>query len=115
MNHVIGWVNQPSIKEGLKLATGIISFGLGVESLYQLFQERVYSNSLERYTCALAQFSFVLQGAVTPIGRWMTGSIVHCLWSRAQLEKVFGVSGVFDTNWLHPRHVISLLTREINR
>lgn len=109
MSCVIRWMNHSLIKEGVKTTLGLVSFGLGVESLYRFSQERVYSDYLEGYTCALAQFSFVLQAGVTPIGSWMISKVIHRLWNQAQLEKVFGPSGVFESNPWHLRHVTSLI------
>jgi len=117
MSGAVSFVNQPFVKQGIKYAIGVppALFGLGslcfvVTGSTSDFAKKsdTWKGTADRITHAMAHFSLVLSGAVSPIGVWGISKAVGWCFSSAQLEKVFGPNTVFESNWKHPRHIASL-------
>ena len=117
MSGAISYVNQPSVKQGIKNAIGVPTVGCGALALCYVVtgttsdfanKSDTWKGAADRITHAMSHVSLVLSGAVSPMGVWGISKAVGWCFSSAQLEKVFGPNTVFESNWKHPRHVASL-------
>lgn len=119
MSSIVGALNQPNVKQGVKYAFGAFTLGVGGFALLEAVRGKVYTkytkttgqwpSIADRVTLAFAQTSLVLSAAVTPVGVWAISKAVTKVFSSAQLAKVFGPNTTFEANWKHPRHVVSLV------
>ncbi|MGH2613157.1 MAG: hypothetical protein ACRDFB_08955, partial [Rhabdochlamydiaceae bacterium] len=112
MSGIVKIVNQPVFKQGIKYAIGCFTCAIGTKALYDAINGKLYTgyakSSIDRVMLGVAQVSFVMTAAVSPLGIWITSSVMNRIFSSAQLEKAFGPNTIFEANWKHPRHVVSL-------
>ncbi len=98
------FVNQPTVKQGIKNIVGFGTCVIGVKALCDLYENK----APDQVALKCAQVSFILSAMVTPLGVWGISLVVNRLFTNAQLEKVFGPNTIFAVNWTHPRHIASL-------
>ncbi len=55
-----------------------------------------------------AKISLILSAATSPPGVFIISTLVGCVFSTVQLERVFGPNTIFAINPWHPRHVVSI-------
>ena len=117
MSALVGYINQSSIKQGIKYAVGVPTTIFGAVAVLELVggdiflhvhRSRTWKGTADRIVHAMAYVSLVLSGAVSPIGTWAISKAAGFCFSSAQLDKVFGPNTTFAANWKHPRHVVSL-------
>lgn len=118
----IGLLNQPAIKEGVKNVVGATTFGVGLVAVYDLYQAGLYSEIpsesylgypkwvqvANRVTIVCAKISLILSAGVSRPGVFIISSLVGCIFSSSQLNRVFGPNTIFVLNPWHPRHVVSI-------
>ena len=114
----ITFVNQSTNKQWIKNGIGVPTFGFGMISLAGLVIDGPFlyiddsttvRSVRDRVIHLFAQVSLVMSAAVSPIGVWMISKVVNQIFTTAQLDKMFGPNTIFEVNWKHPRHVVSLL------
>lgn len=115
-------LNQPTIKEGVKNLVGVTTFGFGLIAVYDLYQTGLCSEIprepcldypkwvqvANRVTIACAKISLILSAGVSRPGVFIISSLVGCIFSSSQLNRVFGPNTIFVLNPWHPRHVVSI-------
>lgn len=121
-NASIRVLNQPIVKEHVKNVMGSMTFVFGLVEVYTIYQiARDHKISTEgclrssnwvqianQVVFVCAKISLILSAGVSRPGVFIISSIAKCIFSTAQLERVFGPNTIFAVNPWHPRHVISM-------
>lgn len=119
----IQFLNQPLIKEWVKNVAGSMTCVFALIEFYaicQIIKGREISITLNPHTPKWMQFlskamiisakiSLILSAIVSRPGTFIISTLIHSIFSTAQLETVFGPNTIFDINPWHPRHIISLV------
>lgn len=103
-------------KESIKYGAQIFQCAAGGVALYHLVRGRIYSREEDtavetpgRLTYTAAQIGFICTAATTPWGVKCLSTIVQKVFTAAQIKQRFGPNTIFEPNWKHLRHVVSLL------
>jgi hypothetical protein len=119
----VRFLNQPTVKEGIKNIATTVSFAfgfVGVCDLYQIYQGRSicrsgppedsppWAKKAYKFSLLSANMSFILSGATSRPGVYLISKAVGCAFSTRQLERFLGKNTVFAVNPWHPRHLISI-------
>ena len=122
VSHSVRLLNQPVVKEGVKNFCGSVTCVFGLVEIYDLYQITL-GCEISTETCptspkwlqvahkvviVCAKISLVLSAGVSRPGVFMISSLVGCVFSTVQLDRVFGPNTIFAVNPWHPRHVISI-------
>lgn len=115
-------LNQPVVKEGVKNLAGSVTFFFGLVEIYDLYQIAL-GCKISTETCSASpkwlqvankvvivcsKISLILSAGVSRPGVFMISSLVGCVFSTVQLNRVFGPNTIFAINPWHPRHVMSI-------
>ena len=117
-----GFVNEPSVKQGIKNLTGSVSFLFGMILLYDISQRLISRNIstevvqqsptwkrvADQAMITSAKLSILLTAATTYPGSQIFSILARTCCSQTQLEKVLGKSTIFEVNPWHPRHIASV-------
>jgi hypothetical protein len=121
-NASVRLLNQPVVKEGVKNLAGSVTFVFGLVEIYDIYQiARGREISTEacstspkwlqvanKVVIVCAKISLILSAGVSRPGVFIISSLVGCVFSTSQLDRVFGPNTIFAVNPWHPRHVISI-------
>lgn len=121
-NASVRLLNQPLVKEGVKNFAGSVTFVFGLVEMYDLYQiargrkisTEVHSTSpkwmqvANKVIIICAKISLILSGGVSRPGIFIVSSLMGCVFSTAQLNRVFGPNTIFALNPWHPRHIVSI-------
>lgn len=115
-------LNQPLIKEGIKNVAGCITFAFGMIEVYDI--DRIlrgreittesypdgpkWMETANKMAIVCTKISLILSAGVSRPGVFIISSLVGCVVSSHQLERVFGPNTIFAVNPWHPRHVASI-------
>lgn len=122
LNGSVHLLNQPIVKEGVKNLAGSVTFVFGLLEVYDVSQiARCREISTEacstspkwvqiakKIVIVCAKISLILSAGVSRPGVFIISSLVGCVFSTAQLDRVFGPNTIFKINPWHPRHLISI-------
>ncbi len=122
-NTSVRLLNQPIIKEGVKNIAGTVTFVFGLVELYDIYQiargREITTEPCSDYPkwikvankviIVSAKISLILSAGVSRPGVFIISSLVGCIFSTAQLNRVFGPNTIFAVNPWHPRHVVSIV------
>lgn len=115
-------LNQPVVKEGVKNVASSVTFLFGMMELYDIYKiatgreilTEPCSNSpkwvqiANKTVVVCAKISLVLSAGVSRPGVFIISSFTGCIFSAAQLKRIFGPNTIFAVNPWHPRHIISI-------
>lgn len=118
----VSLLNQPMVKEGVKNLAGSVTFVFGLVEIYDIYQiargrahaTQVCSTStkwvqvVHKAIIVCAKISLILSAAVSRPGIFIASSLVGCVFSTAQLDRICGPNTLFAINPWHPRHVMSI-------
>lgn len=121
-NTSVRLLNQPIVKEGVKNIAGSVTFVFGLVEIYDIYQitrgrkisTETSSNSPKWIQVAntivivCAKISLILSAGVSRPGVFIISSLVRCIFSTTQLDRVFCPNTLFAVNPWHLRHVISI-------
>jgi hypothetical protein len=121
-NASVRLLNQPVVKEGVKNLAGSVTFVFGLVEVYDIYQiargreisTEACSTSPQwlqvanKVVIICAKISLILSASVSRPGVFIISSLVKCVFSTAQLNRVFGPNTILAVNPWHPRHVISI-------
>lgn len=116
------FLNQPTVKEGVKNVTSSVTFAFGLVEIYDIYQmykgrgistendstSPQWMRTANKMIIACAKVSLILSSAASRPGMFIISTIAGKLFTTAQLERAFGPNAIFEVNWKHPRHVVSL-------
>lgn len=116
-------LNQPIVKESVKNIAGIVTFAFGLIEIYDIYQiargREITTEACSDYPkwiqvankviVVCAKISLILSAGVSRPGVFIISSLVGCIFSTAQLNRVFGPNTIFAINPWHPRHVVSIV------
>lgn len=119
---VVRFLNQPSVKEGVKNIVGIAAFTFGIieaYDIYQILRGREISTETNsaapkwiqvatKVALVCAKISLILSAVTSRPGVFIISTMMGCLFSTAQLQRVFGPNAIFAVNPWHPRHIFSV-------
>ncbi|WP_032125760.1 hypothetical protein [Candidatus Protochlamydia naegleriophila] len=119
----IHFLNQPLIKDWVKNAAGSMTCVFALVEFYticQIIKGREISITIApqapkwmqrwcKTTIICAKISLILSAIVSRPGTFVISTLIHSIFSTAQLETVFGPNTIFNINPWHPRHIISLI------
>jgi len=101
----VTFLNQSSVKQSIKFAVGTATFSLGVLEICDVCLGRGDKASPE---IICAKISIILSAATSPLGAYLIAKVANLIFTKAQLERVFGPNTTFQVNPWHPRHVASI-------
>jgi hypothetical protein len=115
-------LNQPIVKEGVKNIAGVVTFGFGLVEIYDVYRilqgREITSESdldlpkwiqvAHKVVIVSAKISLILSAGVSRPGVFIISSLMGCVFSTGQLNRVFGPNTIFAVNPWHPRHVVSI-------
>lgn len=118
----VSLLNQPIVKEEVKNLAGSVTFVFGLIEIYDIYQiARGRKISTEDYSSSpkwiqignkviivCAKISLILSAGVSRPGVFIISSMIGCIFSTPQLERVFGPNTIFAVNPWHPRHIVSI-------
>ena len=124
----VQFLNQPTVKEGVKNIAGIATFIFGlieVYDVYQIIQGRDISTDsyprspqwvqvANKIVMLCAKISLVLSGGVSRPGVMIFSALSERIFSAGQLNRYFGPNTIFAINPWHPRHVASIAAVILN-
>lgn len=116
-------LNQPIVKEGVKNIAGTVTFVFGLVEIYDIYQiargREITTEACSDYpkwiqvankvVIVCAKISLILSAGVSRPGVFIISSLIGCIFSTSQLDKVFGPNTIFAVNPWHPRHVVSIV------
>lgn len=119
----IHFLNQPLIKDCVKNVAGSMTCVFAMVEFYticQIVKGREISiivdphtpkwvQAFYKATLISAKISLILSAIVSRPGTFVISTLIHSIFSTAQLETVFGPNTIFNINPWHPRHIISLV------
>lgn len=119
---VVGFFNQPLVKEGVKNVAGAVTCAFGIVELYDIYQimrgreiggdinpqSPAWAQVAAKVAIFCAKLSLVLSAGVSRPGVFVISMFVGQFFTTAQLEAVFGPNTTFALNPWHPRHVCSI-------
>lgn len=122
VNTSVQLLNQPVVKEGVKNIASSVTFVFGLVEVYDMYQIALgreistepslthpkWVQVANKVVIVSAKISLILSAGVSRPGVFLISSIVGCVFSTPQLERVFGPNTIFAINPWHPRHVISI-------
>jgi hypothetical protein len=122
LHFVVHLLNHPLVKENIKkiASTATCVFGLmELVDLYQIARGQEISTescstlpkwlqTTNKVIIVCAKTSLILSGGVSRPGVFIISSLVGCVFSTTQLNRVFGPNTIFAVNPWHPRHVVSI-------
>ncbi len=120
----IHFLNQPLIKDWVKNVAGSMTCVFAFIEFYticQIIKGREISITLNPHApkwmqtlyktmIISAKISLILSAIVSRPGTFVISTLIHSIFSTAQLETIFGPNTIFDINPWHPRHIISLVS-----
>ena len=115
-------LNQPIVKESVKNIAGTVTFVFGLVELYDIYQiargREITTEACSGYPkwiqvankviIVCAKISLILSAGVSRLGVFIISSLIGCVFSTSQLNRVFGPNTIFAVNPWHPRHVVSI-------
>jgi hypothetical protein len=115
-------LNQPVVKEGVKNLAGSITFAFGLVEMYDIYclvrGRKITTEDYSTYSkwiqvsfktiIVSAKISLILSAGVSRPGVYIIATLVGCVFTTVQLERVFGANTIFAINPWHPRHVASI-------
>jgi len=121
-NASVHLLNQPLVKEGVKNLAGSVTFVFGLVEIYDIYRiARGREISTEasstspkwlqvanKVVIVCAKISLILSAGLSRPGVFIISSLLGCVFSTAQLDRVFVPNTIFAVNPWHPRHVISI-------
>lgn len=121
-NTSVRLLNQPIVKEGVKNIAGTVTFVFGLVEIYDIYQiargreittEACLGHSqwiqvANKVMIVCAKISLILSAGVSRPGVFIISSLIGCVFSTSQLNRVFGPNTIFAVNPWHPRHVVSI-------
>ncbi len=116
-------LNQPIVKEGVKNIAGTVTFAFGlveISDIYQIARGRKITTEAcsdypkwvqvaHKVIIVCAKISLILSAGVSRPGVFIISSLIGCIFSTSQLDRVFGPNTIFAVNPWHPRHVVSIV------
>jgi hypothetical protein len=116
-------LNQPMVKEGVKNIAGTVTFVFGLVEIYDIYQiargREITTEACLDYPkwiqvankviIVCAKISLILSAGVSRPGVFIISSLIECIFSTSQLDRVFGPNTIFAINPWHPRHVVSIV------
>lgn len=119
----VRFLNQPIIKENIKNIAGTVTFAFGLielHDIYQILRNREITTEpcsdypkwmqvANKVIIVCTKISLILSAGVSRPGVFIISSIVGCVFTTAQLNRVFGPNTTFAINPWHPRHVVSFV------
>lgn len=121
-NNSVRLLNQPIVKEGVKNIAGTVTFVFGLVEIYDIYQiargREITTESCSDYPqwiqvankviIVCAKISLILSAGVSRPGVFIISSLIGCVFSTSQLNRMFGPNTIFAVNLWHPRHVVSI-------
>ena len=121
-NASVRLLNQPIVKEGVKNIAGTVTFVFGLVEIYDIYQiargREITTEACSDYPkwiqvankviIVCAKISLILSAGVSRPGVFIISSLIGCVFSTSQLDRVFGPNTIFAVNPWHPRHVVSI-------
>lgn len=122
-NTSVRLLNQPIVKEGVKNIAGSITLVFGLVEIYDIYQI-ARGREITTEACSdcpkwiqvankviivCAKISLILSAGVSRPGVFIISSLIGCVFSTSQLDRVFGPNTIFAVNPWHPRHIVSLV------
>lgn len=117
---IVGVLNQPIVKTGVKNFSGYAAFSFGLFELYdavKIIRGRKISSEKPssfwarvafKIEMLLAKTSLLCSMAVSKPGREIISAVAEKFFTTAQLEAYFGPNTIFAINPRHPRHIVSI-------
>lgn len=116
-------LNQPIVKEGVKNIAGTVTCVFGLVEIYDIYQIArgreittepcsdfpKWIQVANKVVIVCAKISLILSAGVSRPGVFIISSLIGCIFSTSQLDKVFGPNTIFAVNPWHPRHVVSIV------
>lgn len=111
MSYLVGWINQPIVKQNIKNVLSAPTLAFGCYSLYHLFQRYLgtAANEKQTHVSTLTHVSLITTALMTPLGIKIPEKIFCFFISADHRLRWFGPNTVFEHNPLHPRHVMSFI------
>lgn len=123
LNASVRVLNQPVVKEGIKYFAGTVTFVFGLVELYDIYQiaqgREITTENYSEYPkwvqvmnkviIVCAKISLILSAGVSRPGVFIISTLIGCIFSTPQLERVFVPNTIFAVNPWHPRHVVSIV------
>lgn len=118
----IHFLNQPVVKEGVKQIAGGVTFAIGATEIYDIYKtlqgrkisteehldSKEWLQIAHKVTVVTAKISLILSMGISRPGVFIISTLVGCVLSTNQLERLFGPNASFSVNPWHPRHVVSI-------
>jgi hypothetical protein len=123
VNKVVGFLNQPIIKEGVKNVAGSITFIAGcawaVNEVEGIVTGRTFFSGInaneprwlqttDKVALVCANISIILSAGTSRPGIYLISKLTACIFSEQQLAKVWGPNTIYAINPGHPRHFASV-------
>lgn len=122
-NTSVHLLNQPIVKEGVKNIAGTVTFVFGLVEVYDIYQiargREITTEACSDYPkwiqlankmiIVCAKISLILSAGVSRPGVFIISSLIGCIFSTSQLDRVFGPNTIFAVNPWHPRHIVSIV------
>lgn len=122
LGRAVRFSNQPVIKEGVKNIASTAAFTFGIietYDVYQILRGREVSTETNsdapkwiqvatKAALACTKISLILSAITSRPGVFIISTLVGCVFSSSQLERVFGPNTVFAVNPWHPRHIFNI-------
>lgn len=116
-------LNQPIVKEGVKNIASTVTFVFGLVEIYDIYQIArgceittkpcsdcpKWIQVANKVIIVSAKISLILSAGVSRPGVFIISSLIGCIFSTVQLNRVFGPNTIFAVNPWHPRHVVSIV------
>lgn len=107
------FLNQPIYKQGVKDVATCFAFGVGTwqtaRTIHWLASREPWPKlTWKKYIVIQSQAALILGGIASRPGNILCGSLAKKLFTEEGLVRWFGPNTIFERNWKHPRHVVSL-------